>query len=221
MTGFTTNEGSMYVSRKMSTSDQFTDFWRVLLPQLSKDDLETIDKLYPDPTRSLGAVKYKEDRSNVGAMFKRIEAAYAHYAYVAPVHQTANLASEKTPVYLYRWALEGSKIEGARHGDNMWYETRNSTKCERSPAQNALSGTLHAYITSFICKGDPNALQGQFQDRPAWNAYDNNAPKVMIFGEKNKELVGGEAGNPAELEDDTWAMEECKFWWSKVDSSQH
>lgn len=220
MTGFTTNEGSLYVDKQMSQSSQFTDFWRTLLPQLSEEDLKTINELYPDPLKMPECSKHKEERPSVGKMFKRIEAAYAHYAYVAPVRQTASFASKKVPVYLYHWALEGNVVDGARHGDNMWYETRDPRKCDLSEAQDALSGTLHAYITSFICTGSPDTIRDGYGDRPPWNAYDVRAPKIMIFGAKNKELVGGKVGPPAELEDDIWATEESEFWWSKVEISQ-
>ena len=219
MTGFTTNEGSLYVDRKMSTSREFTDFWSTLLPQLSEEDLKTINELYPDPSKLLES-KYQEDRPGVGSMYKRIEAAYAHYAYVAPVRQTASFASHEVPVYLYHWALVGNALDGARHGDNMWYETRDPRKCSLSDEQDVISGTLHAYVTSFICTGSPDAIRGRYGGRPRWSTYDANAPKSMIFGAKNKELVGGEVGPPAELDDDTWAKEETDFWWSKVEISQ-
>lgn len=221
MTGFTTNEGSLYVDKQMSISSQFAGFWRTLLPQLSEEDLDTITCLYPDPSQSREGSKYLEERPGVGAMYKRIEAAYAHYAYVAPVRQTANFASVDVPVYLYHWALVGNAIDGARHGDNMWYETRDSRKRDLSEAQDVLSGTLHAYITSFICTGSPNSAKGPYSDRPSWCAYDNSTPKIMLFGETNKELVGGDIGPPAEFKDDTWANQECKFWWSKVEISQN
>lgn len=50
MTGFTSNEGSLYVDKKMATSSESLDFWRTLLPQLSNDEVEDINRLYPDPS---------------------------------------------------------------------------------------------------------------------------------------------------------------------------
>lgn len=221
LTGFTTNEGSLYVDKTMSTSAQFTDFWRTLLPMLDETDISTINQLYPDPEKS-GDATYKETRQElgVGDMYKRIEAAYAHYAYAAPVHQTANLASDQVPVYVYHWALEADAVSGARHGDNIFYETRQKDKRAVSESQDVLSGMMHAYITSFICKGDPNAISGPFEARPEWTAYDVKKPKIMIFAEHNKELVGGTDGPPALLEEDSWAKVESDFWWSKVRVSQ-
>ena len=220
MTGFTTNEGSLYVDKKMSTSSEFTQFWRNLLPQLSEDDLAEIDRLYPDPTKDPSSI-YKEDRleCGVGEMYKRIEAAYAHYAYVAPVRQTANLAGPHVPVYLYHWALRSDRVAGARHGDNMWYEMRDPATCAKSESLDELSGTLHAYITSFICTGNPNGLRGRFGGRQSWARYDTNDPTIMIFAGKT-DLVTGDVGPPAELARDEWAATESTFWWSKVEISQ-
>jgi carboxylesterase type B len=219
LTGHTTNEGSLYVNKSMSTSEQFTSFWEELLPGLTDKDLDTINSLYPDPEKVPDSI-YKETRSGVGNMYKRIEAAYAHYAYVAPVWQTAQLACPQVPVYLYHWALESDVIMGARHGDNMFYEMRDQRKCALSQAQDELSGVLHAYMTSFICTGDPSALKGRYADRPMWANYGKDSPKSMVFARDNKELVGGQVAAPAVLEDGRYAKDECDFWWSKVEISQ-
>ncbi|KAH8895205.1 acetylcholinesterase precursor [Thozetella sp. PMI_491] len=221
LTGFTTNEGSLYVNKAMFTSEEFTDFWRNLLPRLTEQDLETINSLYPDPTKTTN-MRYYEDRldQGVGKMYKRIEAAYAHYAYTAPVRQTAHFSSGVVPVYLYHWALERDAVNGARHGDNMFYEMRHVEYRGKSASLEELSGINHAYITSFICTGSPDGVPGRYGSRPSWPQYDNANPKVMVFGQANKELVGGQVGPPAELLDDEWAKEESDFWWSKVEISQ-
>jgi len=222
MTGFQGNEGSLYVNKKMPTSSEFLDFWKTLLPQMSDEDIQTIHKLYPDPTEVPDSI-YKETRleHGVGAMYKRIEAAYAHYAYVAPVRQTAFFASQDAPVYLYHWAMRRDIVDGARHADNMFYEMRDPKFISKSKSQDELSGVLHAYITSFICTGTPNGVEGTYANRTEWKSYDKADPKVMIFGRDNEELIGGQTiGEPAIMVDDTYAKEESDFWWSKVELSQ-
>lgn len=222
MTGFQGNEGSLYVNKKMSTSAEFLDFWRALLPQLSDDDVQEIDRLYPDPN-IVPTSAYKKTRleHGVGPMYKRIEAAYAHYAYVAPVRQTAFFASQHVPVYLYHWALRRDVVDGARHGDNMFFEVRDPEICAQSKSQDEMSGVLHAYITSFICTGSPNTLAGAFGNRIEWKPYDRTDGKVMIFGRDNTEFIGGtHVGEPAVLVEDEFAKVESEFWWSKVELSQ-
>ncbi|KAH6637835.1 acetylcholinesterase precursor [Boeremia exigua] len=222
MTGFQGNEGSLYVNKKMSTSSEFSDFWRMLLPQLSDDEVQAIDQLYPDPEKVPESI-YKETRLDhgVGAQYKRIEAAYAHYAYVAPVRQTAFFASQDTSVYLYHWALKRNIVEGARHADNMFFEMRDPEICALAPSLDELSGTLHAYITSFICTGSPNTLGGTYSARPVWSSYNKQDPKLMIFGKDNTQFMGGkDIGEPAVLVADEFGREESEFWWSKVELSQ-
>jgi carboxylesterase type B len=221
MTGFNGNEGSLYVSKKMAQPADFTSFWRKLLPLFSDDDIQTIDAMYPDPDSDPDS-PYKETRQGAGGQYKRIEAAYAHYAYVAPVRQTAHLASstQDAPVYLYHWALVTSLLGGAQHGDNMRYETVNPAVIGLSEAQKVLAETVHAYVTSFITRGDPNALHGRRADRAVWEAYDGLNPKALVFGGGNTELIGGGTGTPAALEPDDWARKECEWWWTKVELSQ-
>ncbi|KXJ87369.1 Alpha/Beta hydrolase protein [Microdochium bolleyi] len=250
MTGHTTNEGAIYVDRKMATDDEFVAFWKTLLPQLTDDeDIPRIKGLYPDPLAhpcSKFAEKRRQcvEKGEIGEQFKRIEAAYAQYAYITPVKHTAHLATDPEqnegkggvpPVYVYHWALESDVIGGAKHGDNMFQETREPSRRGVSATQDAISAVLHAYITSFIVHGgDPNVIrcvkkgsqvdgivEEAVEGRPVWGTYTRDKPVLMTFGEKNKELVGGDVdrGQPAELVDDVDSRDECEFWWSKVDIS--
>lgn len=218
MTGFQRNEGSLYVDKAMSKSHEFVDFFRNLLPLLSEEDLATIDSLYPDPATTAGS-PYQEDRAGVGAQYKRIEAAYGHYAYVAPVRQTAEFASASSPVYLYQWAAVSTVLNGAQHADNMRYEVCDPKVVAVSANQARLATTLNAYVTSFIARGDPNAGAAGTA-RPRWEAYRKGAPRAMVFGLGNEELIGGGLGEAATLVDDSWGRRESEFWWSKVDLSQ-
>lgn len=216
MTGFQRNEGSLYVDKAMSESAQFVDFFRDLLPLLSKEDLETVHKLYPDPA-TVADSPYKEIREGMGAQYKRIEAAYGHYAYVAPARQTAEFASEVVPVYLYHWAAISSVLNGAQHGDNMRYEACDPKVMAVSENQVQLAKAYNSYVTNFITTGDPNAGG---DGRPTWEVYRKELPKAMVFGLGNEELIGGDLGKAATLVDDSWGRKECEFWWSKVDLSQ-
>jgi carboxylesterase type B len=222
MAGFNSNEGTMYVDKDMSHPAQFRDFWHTLLPELSSSDLDTIEKLYPDPS-SDSTSPYVETRleHGLGPQYKRIEAAYGHYAYVAPVRQTAQFASSQgVPVYLYHWALVRTVVGRANHADNMYYETFSKDTTELSESQKELSGTLHAYVTSFIATGDPNALAGPYAQRPEWKPFIPYEPGVLIFGQGNEELIGGATAPAAKFVADDWAREETDFWWSKAEISQ-
>ncbi|RDW85208.1 carboxylic ester hydrolase-4 [Coleophoma cylindrospora] len=230
MTGHTTNEGTYYVPPGLSTPEGFTDFWHTLLPHYTPEDLKTINSLYPDPSKNPKSV-YTESRNmtalSIGPQFKRVEAAYAHYAYACPVRQTASIvssaSSKEPPVFLYHWALNQTVKGGANHGDNMWYETFDKAITSISPAQEEVSGLLHAYVTSFITSGNPNTVKGRFENRPDWKAYTKNkAELAMTFGQGNDERAGGSStGTPAKLVDSKWVKKECAFWWEKsVDTEE-
>lgn len=219
MTGFNTNEANAYVNKQMSEPSEFCTFWQNLLPNLSASELDTVEQLYPDPKIDPRS-PYKETGEGLGAQFRRIEAAYGHYAYVAPVRQTAHLASSQGGlVCLYHWALPRT-ILGASHADNMYYETYNNDVREISESQNELLGTLHAYLTSFITTGDPNTVRGRYPHRPEWSPFEPTEKKIMLFGKDNQELIGGEVAPPAKIVVDDWARKETEFWWSKTDLSE-
>lgn len=215
MTGFQRNEGSLYVDKTMSKSEQFVGFFRELLPLLSEEDLKTIDELYPDPAK-VPESPWKEGRDGVGAQYKRIEGAYGHYAYVAPARQTAEFASSEVPVYLYQWAAISTVLNGAQHADNMRYEVCDPKVVAVSENQAELAKAINSYVTNFITKGDPNA--GIV--KPKWEPYNKETPKSLAFGLGNEELIGGDLGTTAKFVDDDWARKESEFWWSKVDLSQ-
>ncbi|KAE8153343.1 carboxylesterase [Aspergillus avenaceus] len=219
VTGFNTNEGTYYVPRSMSKSEEFTDFFRALLPAYSETDIQKIDQLYPDPAKDFTS-PYTESRDiSVGPQYKRVEAAYGHYAYACPVRHTANLASagQEPPVFLYQWALNKTVQGGANHGDQMVYETFNPEVRSISHSQEEIAGTLHAYFTSFIVSGDPNAVPGVYGKRSTWEPYNASpAGRIMVFGDGNDERAGGNGvGIAAQMMNDDWSRKECDFWWTK------
>lgn len=83
-TGFNTNEGTYYVPAKMSISDEFTPFFRTLLPAFTEKEIRTIDKLYPDPALNSSSAYVETRDIPVGPQYKRIQAAYGYYAYACP-----------------------------------------------------------------------------------------------------------------------------------------
>ncbi|KAB8071377.1 extracellular lipase [Aspergillus leporis] len=220
LTGFNTNEGTYYVPPSMSKPEEFAAFFRTLLPAYSEADIQTIDKLYPDPSKNHTS-PYVETRDiAVGPQYKRVEAAYGHYAYACPVRQTAKFASagQGPPVFIYRWALNKTVQGGANHGDQMAYETFNPEVRAISERQEEIAGTFHAYLTSFIVSGNPNAVTGEYGDRPVWETYDaSSSGRIMVFGEGNDVRAGGTGvGITAQVVSDEWSRKECNFWWTKA-----
>lgn len=220
LTGSTHNEGSYYVSTKTDKPSEFTDFFKTLLPHLSEKDMAELESLYPDPlTDPSSPYKDTSGRADVGSQFRRLEAAYGHYAYTCPVRQTVMWATSHSkkdpPAFLYHWALNQTALFGANHGNQMRYQTYNPEVRSISPAQEEVAGSFHAYCVSFILYGDPNKLdQGKFAKRPEWPSFQNRKGKTMILGEGNDERAGGTSvGVAAQAVDYKWGEKECKFWW--------
>ncbi|KAF2090470.1 alpha/beta-hydrolase [Saccharata proteae CBS 121410] len=220
LTGFCHNEAASYVPSTLDNPTDFPDYFRTLHPDLTDDDLNELSQLYPDPSSDTSSPYLDTRPLSVGAQYKRAEAAYGHYAYVCPVRSTARHASagQDSPVYMYHWAANGSVQHGANHGDNNKYETYSPQPRDFSTFQDQLAGEVHAYWTSFITqKGDPNALAGRFPDRPKWLPFKTRSEEhLMIFGDGNDELAGGNGiGTTSQMVDDVWAEKECEWWWSK------
>jgi triacylglycerol lipase len=216
LTGFNSNEGSMYVPKSAAKSSDFTDFFSTLLPHLTAAELDTLDALYPDPSKDTSS-RYVDTRNltalSIGPQYKRVEAAYGHYAYATPVRQTANILSSSTPVYLYHWALNRTLLAGANHGDQIFYETMSAASRGVSPAHDYLARAFNAYLTSFVVTGDPNGLEGKKAvDRPEWAVYKQGG-ESLVFGRGNDEAAGGKSrGYSVESGRDTWGSEEGRFW---------
>ncbi|KAI1065218.1 hypothetical protein LB507_001167 [Fusarium sp. FIESC RH6] len=218
LTGSAANEGAYYVPLKADKPEEFTGFFKSLLPHLTKSEVEELERLYPDPSTHPDS-PHVDTRGipGVGSQYKRLETAYGHYAYTCPVRQTviwATYHDNAQPAYLYHWALNKTALFGANHGDQMRYQTFNREVREISPAQREVSGDFHAYCTSFITRSDPNSIKGQFKNRPEWTSFENGKGKTMLLGRGNDERAGGTGvGKAAELVDFTWGDEQCGFWW--------
>ena len=223
LTGFNTNEGSMFVPVGTATSEEFSDFFRTLLPALTEDDLKELDVAYVDPAVNASS-KFVEDRTGLGLgiepQYRRVEQAYGHFAYLAPVKQQLHHSIDGgARAYLYHFAVNGSVKGGADHGNHVAYPTYNDDVRGASKTIAEIAGSMHAYWTSFIVTGDPNAVKGsKFKDRPEWPVYERQAAKMVIFGNGNDERAGGKnKGTAVKVVDDTWMEEECAYWWARTE----
>lgn len=134
LTGFNTNEGTMFIPPKADTNKDFRSFFAELIPGFSKKDLDALEALYPDPVTDPSS-PYKLVPEGMGRQWTRLDAAYSHYAYICPVLQTAHFlstadntspsfsksthakkAAARPPVYVYHYAAL-SKWGTANHGD--------------------------------------------------------------------------------------------------------
>ncbi|KAK1146765.1 hypothetical protein N8T08_002526 [Aspergillus melleus] len=123
---------------------------------------------------------------------------------------------------LYHWGVNMSVILGANYGDQMRYQTYNPEVRSISPAQGAIVGTMHVYISSVIVSGDPNRVPGRFSDRPRWHAFvtrkEGMSGQTIVLGISNNERAGG--SHAGVLAQSNFTREECHFWWKQTENWQ-
>ncbi|KAL1883100.1 hypothetical protein VTK73DRAFT_10026 [Phialemonium thermophilum] len=153
LTGFNTNEGTIFVPRDANTDDDFRRFFLGLIPTLDAADVEGIETLYPD-TKSAATYGIQQLPSDVGWQWARLDAAYSHYAYICPVLQTAHFLSayssgnsggskinNSSSVYVYQYAAASSMWGTANHGDEAIFVAHDmAALAGRSSAESVAGG---------------------------------------------------------------------------------
>ncbi|SPO03923.1 related to cholinesterase [Cephalotrichum gorgonifer] len=217
ITGFCTHEGTAFVPRANDASS-FRSFFQVLIPGLSATDMDVLEGLYP-------LSEYADPPpEGMGAHWRRLEAAYAHYAYIAPVLQTAAFLAPHAPVYVYEFAVPGGPLRTANHTDQTPYVTRSleGAGMGHHEGLGAVSRAMHGFFSEFLAGEE--ALEGwpRFISPDEGGGDGLEAAKIMVFGRGNTELVGGEERGVAYEVRTLGAreMERIRFWWEKTILSQ-
>lgn len=231
MTGFNSNEGSVFILPKpIYTAEQFTQFWQLLRPDFTEPDFTMLEEVYPDPATHVDS-PYNVPRPDVTPQTSRLEAAYSDYAYISPVQHTAYFASHAgQATYLYEFALQKSPSRGADHGDHVDFVTGKSVVSIAN--WKYLSDRMGRFWFGFIATGDPNA---GITDGWKWESVDRyqNESTVklrrMVFGEGNTEgwrhrgygvpgngVVGSLLRMVNDGDGDAYREKRRQFWWSIV-----
>lgn len=197
----TTDEGKMFAPQDLRTSEQFQNFWANLAPGLTTEDLDDLEKLYPDAKSVEGSPAAK---SYVSLQFERIAAAYGDYSYICPVQDTASrLASAGAPVFKSRfntpnWA---PAYMGVPHASDAAYF--NGQADTQHPE---IADLYSAYWASFIASGDPNTYA--VTNAATWDKYTGaeRAGRELVVSPPDK------GGAKMEDEKDGIRMEQCRWW---------
>ncbi|PKS10432.1 hypothetical protein jhhlp_002183 [Lomentospora prolificans] len=235
ITGFCTNEGTSFVP-PCHSSPEFRSFFTTLVPTLTEADLDLLEDLYPAPPAQPD-LESNDPRCqfaapppdpNLGPHWRRLEAAYAHYAYVAPVLYTAHrlsLSPNPPPVYVYEFAALSPPLCTANHTDETPFVTHCLPELEPHRGLVDTSASMHAWFSDFVA-GD-GALEGWPVFRSPLGADGAGVGKIMVFGRGNDERVAAERGGKANkgipFEVRTMSdreVEQIKFWWDRTALSQ-
>ncbi|KAL2021183.1 hypothetical protein VTK56DRAFT_7489 [Thermocarpiscus australiensis] len=221
LTGYNTNEGTIFIPHQASSSADFRAFFQNLIPSLTPADLDELEALYPDPVADPTSRYARGVPPGKGRQWARLDAAYAHYAYICPVLQTAHFLSRAgvRNVYVYRYAAT-AMWGAANHGDEAPVVAHDMSvlgpggKAARMPGLQAVAREMHGRWARFVASpaGDPNwnldgigegGGEGGKVEWPAFvspfggggdetgGASDGSAGRVLVFGEGNNERHGG------------------------------
>jgi len=198
-----TDDGSVFSPQDLRTNKDFVNFWKNLAPGLTEQDIEDLQRLYPDPTAYGAQSPFVPVMSNfISKQFQRISAAYGDYSYICPVQDTASLlAAAGAPVYKARfntpnWAATWQGVPHA--SDNSYFNGQEGTQYPE------IADIYSSYWASFVVSGDPNTHA------------DARAAKWELFtGTSGSHLVVDppEQGGPKmEPEANGIRMEQCAWW---------
>ncbi|CAN8103548.1 unnamed protein product [Discula destructiva] len=221
LTGFNTNEGSVFCNPATDTPAALLAKFTTMLPGLNNPpDLAALAALYPDPTTSPpsspDAPPYARVPPGFGRQWARYEAAYAHYAYICPVIQTAHFYSTAfyahatggggepdPPVWVYHFAARARAELGglANHGDEAVVVAHDMGAIGACPGLVRTSEAMHGAWVRFVVSGDPNRSLDLPSAKPSHNNNNNNnnnttSPSWPRF---NSPFIGDTSAAPGQL----------------------
>ncbi|KAK4140869.1 Alpha/Beta hydrolase protein [Dichotomopilus funicola] len=249
ITGFNTNEGTLFIPGGADDPESFRTFFQDLIPALSPADLDELESLYPCPVSNPSRSPYTRVPVGMGRQWARLDAAYAHYAYICPVLHTAHYLSRAgQKVYVYRYAAT-SHNGTANHGDEAAVVAHDLVALRWRPGMRELMAAVHGRWSRFAASGESNPddyttgtyvnpygeaeeeKEGEGRDRVPWPRFispfddwdDRPAVgKIMVFGEGNDVMGGGTHMGLAAQVVDLTELEKaaCRFWWARIRLSE-
>ncbi|KEZ42759.1 hypothetical protein SAPIO_CDS6046 [Scedosporium apiospermum] len=243
ITGFCTHEGTAFVS-PCHSSEEFRAFFTTLIPGLTEADLDRLEELYPGPPPSSTSEETLTTQHHyaapppspaLGPHWRRLEAAYAHYAYIAPVLYTAHqlsISSPSSPVYVYEFAASSPPLATANHTDETPFVTHSLKELEPHAGLVHVSERMHGFFADFVAGGGDGVLEGWPAFTSPWAAEEEGGKggdvgKIMVFGKGNDERVAGERGGvgrkgvPCDVRSlSEREIEQIGFWWERTALSQ-
>ncbi|KAI1428030.1 alpha/beta-hydrolase [Xylaria sp. FL1777] len=233
MTGFNTNEGAIFVPQQANGATAVRSLMSSIIPGLNATDLNRLDNLYPNISTTAGKQMYAnaKESTKFGVEFWRLDDAYAHYAYICPVLQSATLASTAqgaAPVYVYHFAALSAPYGATDHGDEAPIVVHDMNVIGKYPGLVATADAMTGAWTRFAVTGDPNKSHSGAKANFTWPLYTSpfvstasDAGCVALFGSGNDELMKSAGthspGTPVQTITLTDREKtECNFWWPRV-----
>lgn len=217
LTGFNSNEGTVFCSPQVDTNEQFLQKFTTMIPGLSDADLAALMKVYPDPVTQPEQNKYGDVPPGFGRQWARYEAAYAHYAYICPVLQTGHFCSNNSnsngdkreaaaaaalpsptpPIWIYNFAALSRPDFGgkANHVDEAVVVSHDMGAIGQFPGLVATSDAMHGAFVRFIVTGNPNPISDSNSTSEWWPRFTSplkGDDKVLSPGQFKRGVEGGQ-----------------------------
>jgi acetylcholinesterase len=196
-----TDEGKLYLPGDLETNEEFLEYLQTGSPGLNSTDLELLSSLYLDPATDPSSPFVNSPNST---QYNRLAAAWSDYGYICPGQETSYRTSTagvptwklrfNTPNFTPAW-------KGIPHTSDTKY-----TWNEPSTQYPEVSHIYHAYLSSFVTTGDPNAYR--YEGSPEWPNYEpsgyglDSEPAVQVAVHPNGTVV----------EKDNIRRAGCLFW---------
>ncbi|KAG8747312.1 hypothetical protein FRC10_001491 [Ceratobasidium sp. 414] len=177
LTGFNSDEGTIFVPHNLETTAQFNMFFKTLVPMISDSQLAIVDNLYPAPdvagspyANSLLSTQFS---LQVASIFPNAPTYTDELDSIAQVQATSIYATTKSvPVWKYHFAhlTPGSQdYQGVSHASELQFV--NEAIAAKNPGGTAdQSRIMTAYWGSFIASGNPSTHKDS--SAPSWPVYD-------------------------------------------------
>ncbi|KAJ8108941.1 hypothetical protein ONZ43_g6275 [Nemania bipapillata] len=240
ITGFNTDEGATFVPENENQPTAVRDLMTSIIPAMNDTDIDKLDALYPSLSTTEGKTLYANAKQSTafGTQFWRLDDAYAHYAYICPVIQTATFSSTAqgaAPVYLYHFAARSAEFGAADHGDETPVVTHDMNIIGSYPGLIDTADAMTGAWTRFAVTGNPNLSHSGAKATFTWPRYmspfssttgnstssNSTIGRLALFGDGNDERMGSRGthspGTPAKnIALTSREKTECKFWWPLV-----
>lgn len=226
ITGFCSNEGIDFVPTGKNSNEEFVHFFKTLIPSLIDNDLQELQRLYPDPVMNPSS-PFKvngPEAAKQGQQFLRLSEAYAHYAYICPVFHTADMLSRAgATVYVYEFAALSAPWRATPHASHGPTVSHDMSVIGKMPGMVKVAKEMSKRWARFAAGGDLAERDAE-AEKPWWPSFSSGIQggELLVFGQGNAEMTGEQQGGvPVGKRMLTDREKEvCRFWWDNMALSQ-
>lgn len=196
------DEAKFYSPGDLETNEQFLKFLWNISPNMTAQDMEDLNILYPDPATHASSPYSNSPNST---QYDRISAALSDYMYICPGQENAYraAATNVSPV----WKARFNVPNGAPHWQGIPHASDSKYTWSAPDVEfPAVGPVYHGYLSSFVTTGNPNTYR--HDGTPEWPEY--KPAGYGLDSEPASQLLVSRDGTI--VEKDVIRREQC-LWW--------